>query len=170
VQEDIGHLNYEHLTSSGPVLPRRSRLVLVEDSDDDAMLVEWAVSRSGFDLELARASRGSDARELLDENATQLIVLDCGLPDMSGLELLASLRKDESFQRIPIVMMSGSEREQDIRSAYSLGANSFVKKPLDGEDYVAAVDALLCYWLGVNCSPAMPLPAWAQDAPRWLTG
>jgi CheY-like chemotaxis protein len=131
-------------------------VVLVEDSDDDAMLFDLGVRGSGLRVETHRARSVYDARELLAGNRPALVTLDCHLAGESGLDLLSEIRALESFRPVPIVMMSGSESEDDVRSAFARGANSFLRKPFDCEQYVKRVGMLVKYWLDVNCSPLVP--------------
>jgi two-component system response regulator len=140
-------------------------LVLVEDSDDDAFLFGLGVKRSGLDIETHRAKSLSEARGLLAGNRPSLVTLDCDLNGERGLDLLREIRTLESYRPVPVVMMSGSESSDDVRDAYTNGANSFLKKPFDCQRYVESVGALLEYWLEMNCpAPAaatLPSCAWA---------
>jgi DNA-binding response OmpR family regulator len=131
-------------------------VVLVEDSDDDAMLFEMGVRDSGMCVKTHRARSVHEARELLAGNRPALVVVDFHLPGKCGLDLLRELRELESFRSVPIVMMSGTESENDMRAAFDHGANSFLRKPFDPEQYVKRVGQLVKYWLEVNCSPLVP--------------
>ncbi len=125
-------------------------LLLVEDSDDDAALFARAVSQKRPEIVIERASHAEDARKVLLTRIPHLIVLDCDLPGVGGLELLRELRLDESLRRIPIVMMSGTRSDLDIELCYAFGASSFVSKPFDYREYMDLVVLVLDYWMLAN--------------------
>jgi DNA-binding response OmpR family regulator len=135
-------------------------LVLVEDSNDEARLFELAVQKSGKYVRAQRAASGSEARQLLAGQRPSLVVLDCNLPAESGLDLLKEIRSMESYHRVPIVMMSGTDSDDDVRSAYAHGANSFIPKPLSSVEYLSCINVLLEYWLEKNCTS---LPIWESQ-------
>jgi CheY-like chemotaxis protein len=137
----------------------KRHIVLVEDSEDDAFLFELGVKRSGLNIETHRARSVPEARDLLAGNRPSLVTLDCHLPGQSGLDLLREIRTLESYQPVPIVMMSGSESGTDVRAAYANGANSFLRKPFDCQQYVRSVSLLLEYWLEMNCPTLAPAVA-----------
>lgn len=125
-------------------------LLLVEDSDDDAFMFARAIKECDTGVTLARASNANEARELLSSVRPSLIALDCNLPGIGGLELLRELRMNEEFRRTPIVMLSGTRADIDLELAYAFGANSFLTKPTDYQDYLDQVLVLLHYWLVAN--------------------
>jgi CheY-like chemotaxis protein len=133
-------------------------LVLVEDSDEDALLFNHAVRKSGKNVTVSRAATGKQARQLLSEVPPALIALDCHLQGESGLQILREIRSRDSYRRVPVVMMSGTESDADIQSAYAFGANSFLRKPFLCEEYVDSVKMLLEYWLEKNCTSLLPHP------------
>jgi len=134
----------------------RGRVLLVEDSDDDAMLFSRAVQKSGRDTEVYRASNVAEALALLAEITPSLITLDCNLKSENGLDLLRDIRKRNSLRAVPIVMLSGTESESDVQTAYELGANSFLRKPSTYDEYVEGVQSMLEYWLDKNCASLTP--------------
>ncbi len=123
-------------------------LLVVEDDDDDLYLFDSALQGLAMpDLELRRASRGDDALEEIGRARPDLVVLDLGLPDRSGLDVLRELKARPRTRSIPVVVFSASSRWSDVASAYALGAASFVKKPDHPEEYSEVVGLLVQYWV-----------------------
>ena len=132
------------MTVSGDVL-------LVEDADIHVEFTKLAFAREGLPHVLQIARDGEAALELLDaDHPPRLILLDLGLPRMSGFEVLEAVRGHESphVRRTPVVVLTTSRAPADVRRAYELCANSFVRKPLELEDFVALVGDLRAWWLG----------------------
>jgi CheY-like chemotaxis protein len=147
--------------SEGKALDRRT-VVLVEDSDEDAMLFARAIRKSGKDVIVRRAANCREARELLIGHRPALIALDCDLMGESGLDLLREIRSMESFAQVPVVMLSGTELDSDVLLAYAIGANSFLRKPVCCDKFVDLVTLLAVYWLEnnfVSVLPPQPLAA-----------
>lgn len=134
----------------------KPRLVLVEDDGADAQLVGIALAQSGVAAELAHYEDGQQAvDELLAPSAPPpaLILLDLKLPRLDGKEVLRRVRAKPETAMTPVVIMSSSDRPDDIRDCYGLGANSFVRKPLEFEEYSRCVTLLLRFWLTTNLCP-----------------
>ena len=134
-------------------------ILLVEDNPDDALLTVRAFTKNRIRNEIVVATDGEQAlmRLLPAEGEAlrpALILLDIKLPKIDGLEVLRRLRSDERTASLPVVVLTTSNEERDIVDSYRLGANSFVRKPVVFEEFVAAVNALGVYWLVVN----EPLP------------
>jgi two-component system response regulator len=83
----------------------------------------------------------------------QVVLLDLKLPKVDGLEVLRRIRADPRTNILPVVVLTSSKEEQDMLKSYSLGANSYVRKPVDFNEFVGAVTQLGCYWLVINQSP-----------------
>ena len=149
----------------------RSRIILlVEDSADDIDLTIRAFERSQILHEMVVARDGQEALDyLFGEGAftgrdTQLVpavvLLDLNLPKLNGLEVLGRMRADERTRRVPVVILTSSKEEQDRMQSYNLGANSFVRKPVNFAEFLDAAHRLGVYWLDVNVNAAPPsLPA-----------
>ncbi len=130
-----------------------SSIFLVEDSSDDEYLVRRAMERLFPDVRIRHASTGEDAlAQLLAEDAEKpdLVLMDVRLPGLSGQEVLTALRRDGRFQNVPLVMLTSSMAPLDIAEAYCNGANSYVLKPLEFDEYIEKVSGMLEYWLRIN--------------------
>lgn len=132
-------------------------ILLVEDSDDDVVLTRFALEENQIPNELVVARDGAEALEELSEEriATRgelptVILLDLNLPKVNGMEVLKFIRLDQRTLRIPIVVLSSSEEERDLLNSYALGANSYVKKPVDYDEFLDAMKVLGFYWLTFN--------------------
>jgi two-component system response regulator len=151
-------------------LQRRARdemsnkvILLVEDNPDDELLTLRALKKSGVSNEVVVARDGVEALDYLFASGPhagrdsavmpQLILLDLKLPRVDGLEVLKRLRSDERTRRLPVVILTSSKEQQDMLDGYGLGANSYVRKPVDFEQFVKAVEQLRLYWLVLNEAP-----------------
>ena len=133
-------------------------ILLVEDNPDDAVLTERALRGLPASLHVARD--GQEALDYLfgtDEQAPEsipaVVVLDVHLPRVSGLEVLRRIRADERTQRLPVVILTSSHEDQDMIHGYDLGANSYVCKPIQFDQFATAVAQLGVYWLVINEQP-----------------
>ena len=138
-------------------------LLLVEDNPDDAKLTLRAFKRNNMLNSIAVARDGVEALDFLfargayAERARKplptLIVLDLKLPRLDGLGVLKAVRSDERTRLIPVVILTSSKEEQDLVQSYSLGANSYVRKPVDFAEFSEAARLLGVYWLMTNHPP-----------------
>jgi two-component system response regulator len=136
-------------------------VLLVEDSDDDVELTLRAFRRAGLRTRVEVARDGAAALDRLLEPGVELpavVLLDLKLPKRDGLEVLERLRAEPRTRLLPVVVLTSSREERDLQRAYALGANSYVRKPVDFEHFVAATRALGEYWLGVNEAPPAAEP------------
>ena len=138
-------------------------ILLVEDNPDDAKLSLRAFKRNKMLNPIVVARDGVEALEFLfargayAERAGKppptLIILDLKLPKLDGLGVLKAIRGDARTRLIPVVILTSSKEEQDLIQSYSLGANSYVRKPVDFTEFVEAVRLLGIYWLMTNQAP-----------------
>jgi two-component system response regulator len=136
---------------SGGAAP--ATILLVEDNPDDEELTRVAFEESNLANQLVVARDGVEALEyLLDPKLPlpQMVLLDLKLPKLNGLEVLRRLRADERTKFLPIVILTSSDEERDLLDSYGLGANSYVRKPVDFAQFVDSVRQLGLYWLVLN--------------------
>ena len=141
----------------------RKSILLVEDNLDDEALTLRALKQNNFVNEVIVARDGVEALDYLfrrgvhanrDNNQhPAVILLDLKLPKIDGLEVLRQLRSDERLKLLPVVILTSSKEEQDIVNGYHLGANSYIRKPVDFNKFVEAVRQLGIYWLMLNEAP-----------------
>jgi two-component system, response regulator len=135
-------------------------ILLIEDNIDDERLTLRALRRNNIMNEVVVACDGQEAIDYLfgsgsyagrDMNVMPAVVmLDLKLPRLSGLEVLKRIREDPRTTRLPVVVLTSSEDEQQVAQAYSLGANSFIHKPTDPGEFSEMVLQLAMYWLLLN--------------------
>lgn len=136
-------------------------ILLVEDNEQDEILTIKALQKNKILNEIKVARDGLEAIELLfDEKTThyekelpQLILLDLKLPKIDGLEVLRSIRNHPKTKIVPVVILTTSKEDSDLLSGYELGANSYVRKPVDFHEFAEAVRSLGTYWLLLNERP-----------------
>jgi len=138
-------------------------ILLVEDNPDDEELTLMALKESNILNEVVVAHDGEEALDYLLATGKfagrdpallpQLVLLDLKLPKLGGLEVLQRLRTELRTQVIPVVVLTSSSEEEDILSSYRLGANSYVRKPVEFHRFVDAVRQLGLYWLLINEAP-----------------
>ena len=138
-------------------------ILLVEDNPDDADLTLRAFRRSHVMNAIHVVRDGIEALDYLfgrgeyAERETAplptLVILDLKLPKLDGLGVLRAIRASERTKLLPVVILTSSKEEQDLISGYSLGANSYVRKPVDFAEFLEAVKVLGIYWLMMNQSP-----------------
>jgi two-component system response regulator len=138
-------------------------ILLVEDNPDDEALTIRALKKNNIKNEVVIARDGAEALDyLFGRNAyegrdvsllPQIVLLDLKLPRVDGLEVLRSIRSDPRTKRLPVVILTSSKEERDLLDGYELGANSYVRKPVDFTAFADAVRHLGLYWLVLNESP-----------------
>lgn len=135
-------------------------ILLVEDNPNDRLLMERAFNKSKLGNHMTIANDGQEALDYLfgtETTAPQplpiLVLLDLKLPKVDGLEVLEKIRSDERTQLLPVVILTSSKEQDDLVRSYKLGVNSYVRKPVDFNEFVNAVQQLGLYWLILNESP-----------------
>lgn len=142
---------------------KHKTILLVEDNPSDVELTRRAFERSRVANELVVAEDGQEALDYLfgrgafsDRNVKDLpavVLLDLKLPRLDGHEVLQQIRAEPATRRLPVVILTTSREEQDIAQSYDLGANSYIRKPVDFEQFLEAVSHLGLYWLVINEPP-----------------
>jgi two-component system response regulator len=142
---------------------RDETILLVEDNPDDIELTMRAFRKNNIANNVMVAHDGVEALDYLFclgayterdiKDTPRLILLDLKLPKLDGLQVLERLRADECIKLIPVVILTSSKEEQDLISGYKLGANSYVRKPVDFNKFVEAVHHIGLYWLLINEPP-----------------
>lgn len=140
-------------------------ILLVEDNPSDVGLTRRALEKSRISNDLVVVEDGQEALDYLfgtdpltGQNVNELpalILLDLKLPKVDGLEVLRQIRADEHTRRLPVVILTTSSEEDDVAQSYDMGANSFIRKPVDFNQFAEAVQHLGLYWLVLN-EPAPP--------------
>lgn len=127
-------------------------ILLVEDNADDAALTLRAFGKHKLANEIVHVGDGAEAPEYLGraDALPTLVLLDLNLPKISGLEVLRRMRADARTRRLPVVVLTSSNEDRDIVASYDLGANSFVRKPVDFAEFLDAARQLGMYWLMLN--------------------
>jgi two-component system, response regulator len=136
-------------------------ILLVEDNPSDIELTKRALERSRVANVLAVARDGQEALDYLFGKESgadpgrlpELILLDLKLPKVDGHEVLRRIRAGQHTRRVPVVIMTTSKEEQDVAQSYDLGANSYIRKPVDFAQFAGAVEQLGLYWLVMNEPP-----------------
>lgn len=137
-------------------------ILLVEDNPDDEALTLRALKKNNIRNEVIVARDGVEALDFLfgtGQHAGRggilptVVLLDLKLPKLDGLEVLRRLRADERTQLLPVVILTSSKQEQDVIAGYRLGANSYVRKPVNFDEFLEAARQLGLYWLLLNESP-----------------
>ena len=138
-------------------------ILLVEDNPQDAELIIRAIKKQNIANPLFNAEDGAEALDFIfcrgkfstrdGSIQPRVILLDLKLPKVNGLEVLKEIKMDERTRSIPVVVVTSSQEDPDIKAAYTLGANSYVVKPVSSDAFIDAMSKLGLYWLLVNKPP-----------------
>lgn len=151
---------------SSPPQTRTNVVLLVEDDPNDEALTRRAFTRSRLANEIVVARDGVEALELLvgDEDEAvdsprppgplpQLVLLDLKLPRVDGLEVLRRIRAHPRTRMLPVVVLTSSDEERDLVESYRLGVNSYIRKPVDFQQFARVIEEVGLYWLVLNLPP-----------------
>lgn len=140
-----------------------SYILLIEDNPDDIELTKLAFQKNNFANEIVVVEDGQEAIDFLlgdhPEGIEKLgypevILLDLQLPKINGHEVLKRIKANKNTKRLPVVILTSSQEEEDIIKGYDYGANSYVRKPVDYQEFLTVVNNLGVYWLAINKSGA----------------
>jgi len=142
-------MNYENI-----------EILFAEDSVDDALLTIRALHKSGFTNKLHHVKDGAEALDFLycrGQYATRnpsekpkLLLVDLKMPKVSGMQVLEKVKSDSEFDSIPVVILTSSQEDPDIAKCYSLGANSYIVKPVDSNNFFNSIKEIGLYWMILN--------------------
>jgi len=138
-------------------------ILLVEDNADDELLTLRAFKKTNLGNEVVIARDGVEALDYLFGTGAyagrdireipHLVLLDLKLPKVDGLEVLERIRENEVTRLLPVVVLTSSKEQEDLLRSYQLGANSYVRKPIDFNQFIQAIQQLGLYWLVLNENP-----------------
>lgn len=138
-------------------------ILLIEDNPDDELLAVRALRKNNIGNEIVVARDGVEALDYLFgtgkyngrdlSEMPQIILLDLKLPKIDGLDVLKKIRSDDRTKLLPVAVLTSSKEEKDLISSYSLGANSYIRKPVDFDQFCECVRQLGLYWLVLNEAP-----------------
>lgn len=134
-------------------------ILLIEDNNDDVELTLHALKKNNITNQVVVAKDGKEALDyLLKQEGDRgsmpvLILLDLNLPKINGIEVLKRIRSNERTKLLPVVILTSSREEQDLINGYSFGANSYIRKPVDFNQFAESIRQLGLYWLALNEPP-----------------
>jgi two-component system, response regulator len=138
-------------------------ILLVEDNPDEEVLTLQALTKSELPNRIVVVRDGSEALDWLFGSGQytarhspllpQIVLLDLKLPKVDGLEVLRQIRANPRTHLLPVIIFSSSEEEKDLINSYSQGANSYIRKPVDFDQFVSTIQQLSFYWLALNEAP-----------------
>ena len=141
-------------------------ILLVEDNPDDEALTLRAFNKNRIGNKIFIVHDGAEALDFLfctgiyadrdPREMIQVVLLDLNLPKVSGLEVLRRIRADKRTRTLPVVILTSSQEEKDLAEGYEYGANSYVRKPVDFNEFIEAIQHLGLYWLVLNKTPPLP--------------
>ncbi|HYZ85183.1 MAG TPA: response regulator [Bryobacteraceae bacterium] len=140
-----------------------ANILLVEDNPADARLVRDGLKEAKSSANLTVATHGEAALEFLQKQVgssglPQLIVLDLNLPGRNGTEILTDIKRNEALRHIPVIIFTSSSSDQDVDRAYACGANIYLRKPSNLDDFFALIQSMCDLWLGFAVLPSRSRP------------
>ena len=143
-------------SSTAKSLPKTQPILIVEDSPDDFEATKRAFSKANLRNEIQHCESGESALAYLRSATTErpgIILLDLNMPGLDGRKTLEIIKKTESLKKIPIVILTTSSDERDVKACYELGANTYIQKPVDFDGLIAAIRRLKEYWFEIALLP-----------------
>ncbi|MDZ4808992.1 MAG: response regulator [Bacteroidota bacterium] len=138
-------------------------ILLVEDSIDDATLTIRALTKSGFTNKLFHVKDGAEALDFIyckglyavrkSKEYPKMILLDLKMPKVTGMEVLEKIKSDQHLKSIPVVILTSSKEDPDVKKCYALGANSYIVKPVDSDNFFSAIKEIGLYWMILSEPP-----------------
>jgi len=138
-------------------------ILYAEDSTDDATLTIRALKKSGFTNKLQHVKDGVEALDFIycrgiyasrnSKENPKLILLDLKMPKVSGMEVLEKIKSDPDLRSTPVVILTSSKEDPDIKKCYALGANSYIVKPVESDNFFKAIREIGLYWMILSQSP-----------------
>lgn len=135
-------------------------ILFAEDSMDDAMLTLRALAKSGLSNQVHRVKNGKEALDFIycreeyalrnPDKHPKVILLDLKMPKVSGMQVLEKLKSDPRLNSIPVVILTSSKEDPDIKKCFALGANSYIVKPVDSDNFFQSIKDLGFYWMILN--------------------
>ncbi len=142
---------------------REFEIIIVEDDPNDAELITRSLKKHNLANKLVLLKDGAEALDFLfgqgsiaqiDDGKPRVILLDLKLPKVNGIEVLRKIKSEERTRKIPVVILTSSREDRDLKDAYDLGVNSYVTKPIQFDEFAKVVSELGMYWLLLNNSLA----------------
>lgn len=141
---------------------RSAQILLVEDNEDDVEITRRAFKKARVANELHIVRDGQEALDFLfhegeygaDTPTPDLILLDLNLPKVNGMEVLEKMKAADHLSNIPVIMLTVSDRAEDVNKSYQLGSNTFIQKPVEFEKFIRAIEVLGEYWIVIAKLPA----------------
>lgn len=152
------------MSDVGEMFTEQKLILLVEDNPDDVLLTQRAFKKTPFKVKLDVVNDGEAALDYLFRRGQYasrgpeepvVILLDLKLPKVDGLEVLQQIKSDERTKMLPVVILTSSKEQEDLLRGYSLGVNSYIRKPVDYERFLIAVQQLGIFWLSLNEPPPL---------------
>jgi two-component system, response regulator len=137
-------------------LPKTQPILIVEDSEDDFEATKRAFGKANLRNVIDHVTSGEEAIAYLNAEATSLpglILLDLNMPGMDGRKTLEIIKRTDALKKIPVVVLTTSDDERDVKVCYELGANTYIQKPVDFDGLIAAIQRLKEYWFEIAILP-----------------
>lgn len=134
------------------------KIILAEDNQADVELIKMAFKNVNLPLEVHHTYDGQELMEYLRSASLDnvaLVLLDLNMPRMGGMEVLKALAKDEELKKVPVVVFTSSTHESDVLECYELGANAYVGKPIDVDQFQDVINAIAYFWADINVVPSL---------------